>query len=79
MLGRSPMDLVIVEHRVKTTAVGGGPGADNDVGNILGHQSLYAAYGKIHIKDKNLISLENVPELIYRGDCIGPLSVWTEA
>jgi hypothetical protein len=79
MSGMFPRVTVIADHRVSRMAVGGGPRACTNVCYILDHQSLNATHGKIHIKDKNLIRLENLPEQICRGDGIGPSSAWAEA
>jgi len=45
-----------------------------DVRDNADPQAAYAAYGKIHIKDKNLIRFEIVPERICHGVGVGPSS-----
>jgi hypothetical protein len=79
MLGTSPGDQVIVEQTATASAVVRGPRTDNKLCCTIGHQFLSATHGKIHIKDKNLIRLENVPEQINGGNSIGPLMPRAEA
>jgi hypothetical protein len=46
----------------------------HDVKDNCDPQAAYAAYGKIHIKDKNLIRFESVPERICHGVGVEPSS-----
>lgn len=55
------------EREVLVTALGGRSSRGCEGFGPFGPQPLYAAYGKIHIKDRNLIRLERAAEQICHG------------
>lgn len=75
MPATSPGHNIMINRDAKRTAVSGASSDGHKAIDISGPQTPYAAYGKIHIKDMNLIRFESAPERICHGGGIGPSSV----